>query len=210
MDHPHTTAHQHSTGSVLLDRGWRYDLEVWVFDTFLARGRMRQLRRSVLDLAQLRAGESLLDVGCGTGTLAIEAAGLVAGLAKVVGVDPAPRQLARATSKARKTGVAVDFRSAYIEHLPFADNSFDVVFSTLMLHHLAEELRRPGLIEIQRVLTPEGRLVVADFVGSTTDDADLSTVLADAGMTVQRRDEIPFQHAHRGWSRVEVLAAVAS
>jgi ubiquinone/menaquinone biosynthesis C-methylase UbiE len=50
-----------------------------------------------------------------------------------------------------------------IEQLPFVDQTFDVVFSTLMMHHLPAPLKRQGLAEIARVLKPGGRLVVADF-----------------------------------------------
>ncbi len=51
-----------------------------------------------------------------------------------------------------------------IEQLPFADQTFDVVFSTLMMHHLPAPLKRQGLSEIARVLKPGGRLVIADFI----------------------------------------------
>jgi ubiquinone/menaquinone biosynthesis C-methylase UbiE len=50
-----------------------------------------------------------------------------------------------------------------IERLPFPDQTFDVVFSTLMMHHLPKSLKRQGLGEISRVLKPGGRLVIADF-----------------------------------------------
>jgi ubiquinone/menaquinone biosynthesis C-methylase UbiE len=50
-----------------------------------------------------------------------------------------------------------------IEQLAFPDQTFDVVFSTLMMHHLPAPLKRQGLAEIARVLTSNGRLVIADF-----------------------------------------------
>src|SRR5262249_60217375 len=93
--------HAHATRGRLLDRGWRYDLKVWFIDTFLLRGQVRDLRRRVLDLAELRAGQAILDVGCGTGTLAIEAAARV-GAAGVVGrTHPAPLHDATARAMAR-------------------------------------------------------------------------------------------------------------
>ena len=65
--HGHGSEHAHETRGRLLDRGWRYDLQVWFIDTFVLHGQVRGLRRKVLDLAELRVGQSVLDVGCGTG-----------------------------------------------------------------------------------------------------------------------------------------------
>ncbi len=57
----------------------------------------------------------------------------------------------------------IDFQIGVIEQLPFPDQTFDVVLSTLMMHHLPAPLKRQGLAEIARVLKPGGRLVIADF-----------------------------------------------
>lgn len=54
-----------------MNLGWRYDLLVWLFDTFLLRGTLRKLKLQTADLAQLQPGEAVLDVGCGTGALAM-------------------------------------------------------------------------------------------------------------------------------------------
>jgi SAM-dependent methyltransferase len=62
--------------------------------------------------------------------------------------------------------VPIDFQVGVIEHLAFPDQTFDVVLSTLMMHHLPASLKRQGLAEIARVLKPGGRLVIADFKGT--------------------------------------------
>jgi ubiquinone/menaquinone biosynthesis C-methylase UbiE len=142
--------------------GWRYDLLVWVADLFL-RGQVGQVRRRAVELAQLQRGETVLDVGCGTGTLALIAQEHVGATGRVAGIDPGPRQIARACAKAARRRVSVDFRVGVIEQLPFPDRSFDVVLSTLMMHHLPDDLKRRGLTEIARVLKPGGRLLIVDF-----------------------------------------------
>jgi len=71
--------------------------------------------------------------------------------------------IARARRKAATAGVDVDFQVAAAENLPFPDGRFDVVLSTLMLHHLPRKIRRDCAKEIRRVLTPGGRLLAVDF-----------------------------------------------
>ncbi len=151
------------TKGLILNRGWRYDLMVWFIDTFLFRGQLRELRQRTANLAGIQPGEKVLDVGCGTGTLAIEVQSRVGRAGRVAGVDPGTQQIARARSKAARRTLPIDFQIGVIEHLAFPDQTFDVVLSTLMMHHLPDGLKRQGLSEIARVLKPGGRLVIADF-----------------------------------------------
>ena len=143
--------------------GWRHDLMAWFIDTFLFRGQWRKLRQRTADLARIQPGEQVLDVGCGTGTLAMEVARRVGRAGRVAGVDPGTEQIARARAKAARRHVPVEFQIGVIEQLAFPDQTFDVVLSTLMMHHLPAPLKRQGLAEIARVLKPGGRLVIADF-----------------------------------------------
>jgi ubiquinone/menaquinone biosynthesis C-methylase UbiE len=168
----HTSTHHHEeageaqvapTRGWVMNLGWRYDLLVWCFDTFVLRGRLRKLRNRAADLAQLQPGEAVLDVGCGTGALALEAYKRVGAAGRVCGIDPGPRQVARARSKAGRAGIPIEFQVGVIERLAFLDQSFDAVLSTLLMHHLPDDLKRLGLAEIARVLKPGGRLVIVDF-----------------------------------------------
>jgi len=162
--------HRHSksdktkvTRGLILDTGWRYDLMEWFFDTFFFRGKLRELRQRTADLARIQPGEKVLDVGCGTGALAMEAEQRVGATGQVFGIDPGAQQIARARSKAAKRNMSIEFQIGVIEHLNFPDQTFDVVLSTIMMHHLSDSLKRQGLAEIARVLKPGGRLVIADF-----------------------------------------------
>jgi ubiquinone/menaquinone biosynthesis C-methylase UbiE len=124
---------------------------------------LQEIRQRTIDLAQLQSGETVLDVGCGTGTLALIAKKRVGTTGRVCGIDPATQQIARARSKAARRGLPIDFQIGVIERLAFPDQSFDAVLSTLMMHHLPDDLKRQGLSEIARVLKPGGRLVIVDF-----------------------------------------------
>src|SRR6266704_4199372 len=125
------------TKGLVLNQGWRYDLMEWFHDTFSFRGKFRELRQRTANLARIQSGEQVLDVGCGTGTLAMEVARLVGRAGRVAGVDPGTQQIARARAKATRRHLPIDFQIGVIEQLPFPDHSFDVVFSTLMMHHLS-------------------------------------------------------------------------
>ena len=95
-------------GSKVIHWARGYDLLVWT----LMLGRERIFREKTLDLARLAVGDSVLDVGCGTGTLAIAAKYRVGSLGKVTGVDASPEMISRAKKKAKKKGVEVSFRTA--------------------------------------------------------------------------------------------------
>ena len=130
----------------------------------LTLGHADRLRRMTIDLALLKPGESLLDVGCGTGGVTIPAKERLGPSGKAVGVDPAPEMIDVARQKAQHKGTDVDFRIGVIENLPFPDASFDVVTASLMIHHLPVHLQVKGLAEIYRVLKPGGRLLIVDML----------------------------------------------
>ncbi len=108
MKIPQTPA-QATTGRVLHGAGL-YDLLAFL----LTRGRERQLRERMMQLARLDAGDTVLDVGCGTGTLAIAAKVRVGTAGAVFGIDASPAMVARATSKSGRAGIDVTFSNAVV------------------------------------------------------------------------------------------------
>jgi SAM-dependent methyltransferase len=121
-----------------------------------------KVRRTLLDQAALQPSHHVLDVGCGTGTLATLIKRLYATV-EVVGLDPDPKALARATRKAQRAAVSVRFNRGFSDKLPYPDASFDRVFSSFMFHHLPAGVREKTLCEARRVLSPGGSLHLVDF-----------------------------------------------
>jgi SAM-dependent methyltransferase len=124
---------------------------------------LRPIHQEMITLAELRDGHRVLDVGCGTGNL-LRSTGKRYPNVDLVGLDPDPRALARAGRKARRPGPAVRLDRGFAQELPYPDDSFDRVFSSLMLHHLDSASKDALLAEVRRVLRPDGLLVLADAV----------------------------------------------
>src|SRR5712691_554926 len=147
------------THGLVLHWAARYDLLAWL----LTHGRERELREAIIRLASLETGNDVLDIGCGTGTLAIAATRHVGTAGGVTGIDASLSMIARAKRKAERAGARATFQVAVADNLPFPDRRFDVVFSTLMLHHLPRKTRQQCASEIKRVLKIGARVVAVDF-----------------------------------------------
>jgi ubiquinone/menaquinone biosynthesis C-methylase UbiE len=123
------------------------------------------VRRLLLNQAAIRAGNQVLDIGCGTGTMAI----LIKRLhpdTDVIGLDPDPKALARARRKAERARLSILFDQGFSNKLPYPDASFDQVLSSFMFHHLRPDDRATTLSEVRRVLKPAGSFHLVDFEGS--------------------------------------------
>lgn len=119
-------------------------------------------RQRLIEQADLRAGQRVLDLGCGSGTMAA--------LIKqqhpqvsVIGLDGDPAILSLARAKARDTGLDIRFDEGLSYALPYAQAEFDVVFSSLFFHHLDPDDKVRTLQEVLRVLRPRGALHVCDW-----------------------------------------------
>ncbi len=173
------------TRGTVMNWGGFYDLVMW----FLTLGKEPALRQRIADLIRYQPGETVLDVGCGTGSLALVAKEHVGSLGSVHGIDPAPRQIARARSKAARRGLPVDFQLGVIEKLPFPDQTFDVVQSTFAIDHVPADLQRQGLKEIGRVLKPGGRL----FILITGSVQDLAMWMKETGFSQVETGETEYR-----------------
>jgi len=158
--HAHNAAPAPHTTGIVLHWAPLYD--------FLSDRLLRASEASIRELSQVKAGDKVLDVGCGPGRLTLEAHTWAAPGGEAQGIDASPEMIAVARRNAAKRGLAARFQTALVEALPFPDASFDVVLSRLMLHHLPGDLKARGLAEMRRVLKPGGVCLVVDFEPSQT------------------------------------------
>ena len=196
--------------------GWarQYDAVVAI----MTLGRARAMRAATVALARIAPGEAVLDVGCGTGDLTMAARAWAGAAGRVQGIDAAPAMIAVARRKAARAGDMIDYRVAAVEALPFPDATVDVVVSSLMMHHLPDDLKRGGLAEMRRVLKPGGRLLMVDLNRPTglvgrlaqpllvrhhmrTGVQDLPALVEAAGFTSVEAGEVGFKPLGfvRGW-----------
>lgn len=160
--HAHEHEHAPATSGRTIRWAFAYDFVVRI----LSLNREDALREETIRLAQIEPGASVLDVGCGTGTLTLLAKAAAGSTGRVCGVDAAPEMIAQARRKAQKAGVQVEFQPGVVEALEFADGTFDRVLSSLMMHHLPPDLQERALTELFRVLKPGGQLLMVDFDAS--------------------------------------------
>jgi len=141
---------------------WARHYDLWV--KLMTLGGERRLRNQTIQLAAIPQGATVLDVGCGTGTLTLLAKAQAGQQGKVYGIDAAPEMITVAKEKAMQQKRDVNYQTGVIEALPFPDGTFDIVLSSLMFHHLTPELKQRGLKEMYRVLKPGGRVFIVDMI----------------------------------------------
>ena len=162
--HAHPVPHQQQNEKLEtkgLTISWAFFYDILMKGILL--GKDEKLREWIVDFAGIQPGEKVLDVGCGTGSLAITAKLKTGPSAEIYGIDAANEMIERAQKKAAKAGVEIGFKPGLVESIAFKDNTFDVVLSSLMVHHLPGDLKTKAFAEIYRVLKPGGRLLIIDF-----------------------------------------------
>lgn len=121
-----------------------------------------QFKKQLIRQAHIQAGQKVLDLGCGTATLTI----LITQAhpeAEVTGLDGDPKVLAIGRAKAAKAGAKITLDQGMSYRLPYSDQSFDRVLSSLLFHHLNRVNKQRTLEEVYRVLRSGGEFHLADF-----------------------------------------------
>jgi len=147
-------------------RGLRVDGRAGLVDTLenlISGGQQEKILDATLAAAEMTPGQAILDVGCGSGKLAVAACRQVGPQGSVTGVDATPAMIELARERGRALGSPARFQVGVAESLPFADGSLDAVTSSYFFHHLPSDVKRTALREMWRVLTPGGRLVITDY-----------------------------------------------
>src|SRR5216683_4871144 len=140
---------EHAERSYLPAMGKRWLLPL--YDPLLKLLGVDKSKRRLIEQATIQNGFRVLDIGCGTGSLAV----LIKRMhpeVEVIGVDPDPAALSVSKPKANRAGLSIEFDRGFADHMPYADASFDRVFSSFMFHHLAADEKSATLAEIRRVL----------------------------------------------------------
>ena len=119
--------------------------------------------QELISQANIKPGQHVLDLGCGTGTLLVMLKRQHADV-QVVGLDPDPKALQRAHTKTARASVSVQLDQGFADALPYEKATFDRVLSSFMFHHLEEAERERASREVLRVLKPGGSFHLLDFV----------------------------------------------
>jgi ubiquinone/menaquinone biosynthesis C-methylase UbiE len=140
-----------------------YDLLTPLYDPVVRlTTRENAFKKALIEQARIEDARRVLDLACGTGTLTVMIK-TAAPQAAVVGIDGDRKILKIAVTKAKKASLDIRFDEGLSFALPYPDESFDRVFSSLFFHHLTRKNKLKTLGEVKRILKPRGEFHVADF-----------------------------------------------
>jgi ubiquinone/menaquinone biosynthesis C-methylase UbiE len=180
------------------------------YDSYMKKvtfGRERALRDETVHLAQVKAGDCVLEIGCGTGTLTLAAKRKAGASGKAFGIDVIPGMIEASQRKAAQANEEITFQSGSMDDIPFPANQFDVVMCSFMIFHMSENTRRKGIAEIHRVLKPQGRLLVLDMALPAQPLPRAIAKMLFGGMLEHELQELRPLMETSGFSNIEIAPA---
>jgi FkbM family methyltransferase len=182
-----TSHHHNHSRDYLPAAGYHFLLPLYD-PTIRFLSRERKWRGEILKTLALSPGDVLIDVGCGTGTLAVMAKASVPS-AEVIGIDPDPNALQRARKKAKRKGLSMTFEEGFGGDTArlVGESRATKIVSTLAFHHMSKDVQAETLAAMTKALRPGGLLRVADFteghMGHGSDVRELITEFPRHGLT---------------------------
>jgi ubiquinone/menaquinone biosynthesis C-methylase UbiE len=151
--------------------------------------RERTWRGAVISALDMKPGDLIADVGCGTGTLAVMAKEMEP-RAEFIGIDPDPKALARAERKAKAKSVAISFHQGFGEEIAriAGAGTLTKVVSSMVFHHMPHETQVRTIAAMRDALQPGGAIRIADFISGhfNSTDTDLVRDLTAGGFANAR------------------------
>jgi len=213
MHHRHTTPAAPETRGATIH--WAHAYDSLSLPKLLTLGKIDDVWRMMIDKADLNPGDQVLDVGCGPGNLTRLAKERVGPFGRAAGIDASPEMIEVARQRARQAGLDIEFQIDLIEKMSFPDHSFEAVLSSMMMHHLPDDLKREALLEVKRVLKPGGCLMIVDMKRpESLLGRALLTLMVHRSMPVGVQDllgylqEAGFERVEMGDTRVKMLGYI--
>jgi ubiquinone/menaquinone biosynthesis C-methylase UbiE len=171
-------------------------------------------REALLEMARIGDGEKVLDLACGTGTMAAQVKARYP-QSEVYGLDGDAEILDVARNKVQQAGVSVTFDQGFSYALPYPESTFSVVFSSLFFHHLEPDQKSQTLREVCRVLRPGGELLICDWGKPSNWLLRLAFLLVQAldGFAVTKdhvQGRLPVFIEDAGFSAVKVTSSLST
>lgn len=123
-------------------------------------GRLEQFWEKLIEKAQISPNDRIIDIGCGSGRMVIKVSEQLGMNGEIIGLEPSKHLIKECNKLEKKDNVK--FMEGIMESVPFPDNSFDIVLSSLAIHHVPKDDKQKAFKEFNRILKKGGRLLIMD------------------------------------------------